>query len=98
MREARQRDHAENSPKPCIGGIRLAHLCRFCTADQMATITERGVPVHFSSQVSALRMSVGMGKMRWTTPQRIAHVTTTAQLSQCLAWFEARAAGARRAC
>ena len=36
---------------------------RFCTKAQMAVMTERGVPMHLSSQAMALSMPVGMGGM-----------------------------------
>ncbi len=58
--------------------------CRFWIAAQMAVMTDRGVPMHRSSQVMAFNKYVGMGRMRSTAPQAIAQVTTTAQLSQCL--------------
>ena len=42
--EDKQRVQAENSPGPKMGGLRPATLCRFCMADQMAVMTDRGVP------------------------------------------------------
>ena len=52
-------------------------------------MTERGVPMHSSSQVIALRMSVGMGRICDNSPQAMAQVTTTAQLLQFLVRDEA---------
>ena len=42
-REARSRVHAVNSFVPRMGVRRPAPRCRFCTADQTARMTERGV-------------------------------------------------------
>ena len=56
-------------------------------------MTETGVPMHRSSQDSPLSVSEDIGRMQWTAPQGLgdaatAHVTTNAQLSQCLAQME----------
>ena len=74
---------AETSPKPWMEGVRPATLWRFWTAAQMVVMTERGVPMHSSSQMMALRMSVGVGRMCARSPQVMAQVATTAQFSQC---------------
>jgi hypothetical protein len=54
----------------------------------MAVMTERGVPRQRSSHDRPFRVSGDIGRMRCTAPHATAHVTTTAQLSQCLALVE----------
>jgi hypothetical protein len=87
--DARHLVQAENSPKPDIGAMSPAVLCRFWIADQMLEMTDRGVPMQSSSQDRALSVFVDIGRMRPTAFQAMAHVITTAQLAQYLAREEA---------